>query len=72
MQFRVVDREQVEVKDLGWIDTWVVEVGSQPGSGLRYWVMKETPYFVKAVAQSANGGTSTFEILTWTATADEH
>ncbi len=71
MQFRVIDREQVEVKGLGWTDTWVIEVGPQPGSGLRYWVTKEAPYFVKAVAQSANGGTSTFEILTWRATADE-
>ena len=71
MQFRVIDREQMEVQGVGLVDTWVVELGQQPGSGLRYWVTKEAPYFVKAVAPSANGGTSTFEILTWTATADE-
>ncbi len=72
LQFRVIDQEQVEVKGVGPVDTWIVELGPKPGSGLRYWVTKEAPYFVKAVAQSANGGTSTFEILTWSATADEH
>lgn len=65
MQFRVVGREQVEVKNHGPMDTWVVEVGPQPGSGLRYWVTQEAPYFVKAIARSGNGGTNTFEILNW-------
>ena len=65
MQFRVVGREQVAVKDHGAMDTWVVEVGPQPGAGLRYWVTQKAPYFVKAVARSGNGGTSTFEVLTW-------
>lgn len=65
MQFRVVGREQVAVKDHGPIDTWLVEVGPQPGPGLRYWVMKEAPYFVKAVARSGNGSTNTFDILSW-------
>ena len=65
MQFRVVGREQVAVNDHGVMDTWVVEVGPQPGSGLRYWVTQEAPYFVKAIARSGNGGTNTFEILNW-------
>ncbi len=65
MQFRTLGREQVDVNGLGRVDTWLVEVGPQPGSGLRYWVTKEAPYFVKAVAQSPQGGTSTFEVLTW-------
>ncbi len=64
MQFRVVGRETVTVNDHE-MDTWIVEVGPKPGAGLRYWVTKEAPYFVKAVARSGNGGTSTFEILTW-------
>ena len=67
MQFRVLGREQIDITGLGRVDTWLVEVGSQPGSGLRYWVTKEAPYFVKAVAQSSQGGTSTFEVLTWQA-----
>lgn len=69
-QFRVVDRERMDVKNVGPMETWIVELGPQPGSGLRYWITKEAPYFVKAVAPSANGATSTFEILSWTATAD--
>lgn len=64
VQFRVKGREEVEVKDAGTVEAWIVEMG-QPGSGIQYWVTKEAPYFIKAVVSPSTGGQTSFHIKKW-------
>lgn len=59
----VIDSEQFNVAGSGKVATWIVKTSRS--NGLRYWVTKEPPYFVKAYSESANGSSATFEIVEW-------
>ncbi len=59
----VLDSEQIHVAGSGKVATWIVKTSRS--NGLRYWVTKEPPYFVKVYSESANGSSATFEIVEW-------
>ncbi|NIR47029.1 hypothetical protein GWO43_00930 [candidate division KSB1 bacterium] len=65
---QVLDSEEIDVAGLGKITSWIVETSRS--NGLRYWVTKEPPYFVKAYSEAANGSSTTFEIVEWQRTQE--
>ena len=62
-QIEVVDSEQINIVGSGELAAWIVKTSRS--KGLRYWVTKKPPYFVKAHSESANGSSTTFEIVEW-------
>ncbi len=63
--FTVVGQEQMLVAGLSSKSAWVIEVPGTNDSTVTYWLIKEAPYLLKAVAQNNKGGQRVFEIESW-------
>gem|GEM_PF-6691929 len=65
LTFHVVGQEGIGILGQSPIQAWIVEVPGTSGSTIHYWLTKEAPYLLKAVAVSPNGGKRSFEIHSW-------